>query len=87
MAVAGVLPYRLESAVHISDLHATLFGLASAPGAKKIVDDEGLDSSARPIIDGVDLWESIVPHNERALATDHDSKVSMIMSGCHALLY
>ncbi|CAN0144115.1 unnamed protein product [Ectocarpus sp. 6 AP-2014] len=49
----GVEPYRYGHLTHVTDVHATILGLAGVPGA-----DDGGDGEAE--LDGIDLWDSLV---------------------------
>jgi hypothetical protein len=63
LAVAGLpSPHRFTSPVHISDLHATLLGLATDDGSNPVSNHMQEEKEEEPLNEiGVDLWKSLVP--------------------------
>lgn len=82
MALASVPPHRFESAIHASDLHATLLGLASRPNTSKITDSHRFDEAS---IDGLDLWEALIPTVSKG-AVKTEERNTMVIS-CHRKYY
>jgi hypothetical protein len=90
LAVAGLSsPHRFTSPVHISDLHATLLGLATDDDSNPVSSHnmqvkEEKEEERLNEIDGVDLWKSLVPEtsHKRDLRSTHDDQVNIYHYSC-----
>jgi hypothetical protein len=92
LAVAGLpSPHRFTSPVHISDLHATLLGLATDGGSNPVsshMQEEEEEEEPLNEIDGVDLWKSLVPEtsHKRDLRSIYDHEVSITTPHIHTCI-